>query len=105
MNMITLSDGTVVADVVVSVVLVALRSLIDDLTGALALYELVELAKNPRHNIFSEPLFVRLQEAALVEGTFKAPRLRVEIRAIVNTCVKFEDLNVSITPPDGLRSA
>lgn len=94
MEMMKLRNGKEEADVMVKVMRMSLSGLLDGssgLNGILAVYEIGKLAKNPKHEIFSEGQLKLLLDLNLLEqgSTRKAARMHDTTRNVVDALIEF----------------
>jgi len=96
MNMVQLKNGKAAPEPAVKVLLLVLRGLTENLEGILALYELNERCKNPKH-----PFFSKDQEQLLVRLALVTPEGHVHevVRDVVLSTVEFKGDVVRVNDP------
>lgn len=99
MTLVTLPDGKTLSESMIKVMGLTCTAMLDSMEGTLALYELVELANNPNHQIFSPVQFEYLRRRNILTGTRERPLMHDDIRTFVKNCVKFDGMNVTIGLP------
>jgi hypothetical protein len=95
MDMLKLKNGSEEAKPLVIVTMMSLESLFNDLSGVLAVYELREKARNPKHEFFGN-LGEKLKELSLVQ---QDGSVHDSIKNIVLSAVEGESLQMHLVNP------
>ena len=96
METVALRNGSTEAKPIVVMTYMNLKSMFDDIQGAIAFYELVEVCKNPKHEIFSDA-----QKQYLIGRALMQPdgRVHQSIKNVVLSAATGEGLDLSLVNP------
>ena len=96
MDTVNLKNGTSEMRILVVSTYGILKEMLSDLEGAIAFYELVEVCKNPSHQVFSSK-----QKEYLINRALMQPdgRIHQSVRNIVLSAVQGEGLGLSLVDP------
>ena len=96
MDTVNLKNGTSELRILVVSTYGILKKMLDDMEGAIAFYELVEVCKNPSHQVFSSKQKEYLISRALMQSD---GRIHQSVRNIVLSSVQGEGLELSLVNP------
>lgn len=91
---VTLKNGAVEFGPLVSGMRIILQDLVRN--EPIPFYELVMVARNPQHQVFSERISERLKSLNLLEGD---GRMHESVRNVIRSAVTGEDLGMELGSP------